>query len=92
MDNAADEPNRMDHHVWSVVRQQFRRQFAHVVAADFVLQRHRSVESGGAKHQWIYHYGIRGDVGLCSIWVFRRFFTCGCDRQFIGKLLADRQL
>ena len=92
MDNAADEPNRVDHHVWGVVRQQFWRQFTHVVAADFVLEWHRSVEFGGAKHQWIYHYDIRRNVGICSIWVYRRFFTRRCDRQFIGKLLADRLL
>ena len=93
MDNAADKPNRVDHHIWSVVRQQFWRQFAHAVAADIVLKRHRSVEFGGAKYKRILHGCIRGDVGLRCIRVYRRSVASGRHRKLLAaKLLADGAL
>jgi len=82
----------VDIDLWGVLYQHFWRQLTHAVAADIVLERHRAVESGGAKHQRIHHFGVRGNTGICSLRVLGGILACGRHRQFFWQFLPDDQL
>ena len=92
MDTAANKPTSVDSDLWGVLYQHFWRQLTHAVAADIVLERHRAVESGGAKHQRIHHFGVRGNTGICSLRVLGGILARGRHRQFFWQFLPDDQL